>query len=144
MIETVLVPVDRGDPADRAFEFALERYPDANVTVLYVISPAEARYLTGNETRFRPKFDEAVEEATAFLDEYVERGKQADVTVEADYTMSYEGGRTARAILDYLDDHSFNHIVMGSHGRRGTARIMLGSVAEKVVRQAEIPVTVVR
>lgn len=144
MSNTILVPVDGGEPADRAFEFVIDRFPDSSITVLYVISPHEARYLTGEEKRFRPSFEAAVEEATAFLDEYAERAEQAGVEVVTDHTMAYEGGRTARAILNYSDDHSIDHIVMGSHGRRGVDRLLLGSVAEKVLKRADIPVTIFR
>lgn len=144
MTDRILVPVDQSDPADRAFEHTIERYPDATITLLYVVSPPEARYLTGDERRFRPSFEEAVGEATAFLDTFVQRARSSGVEVEADYTLSYESGKTARAILDYLDDHDIDHVVMGSHGRTGSARVLLGSVAERVVRRAAVPVTIVR
>lgn len=144
MVEHVLVPVDRGDPADRAFAFAIEAFPDATITVLYVVSPAETNYLTGGERPFREAFEAAVEEATAFLEGYRDRARDAGVEVRTDHVVAYEGSRVARGILDYLDDHDVDHVVMGSHGRRGAARILLGSVAETVVRRAPVAVTVVR
>lgn len=140
----ILVPVDQGDPADRAFELAMETFPEASIRVLYVVSPAETAYLTGGERPFRKRFDEALEEATSFLDRFAERGEAAGVEVVTDHQVAYEGGREARAILDYLDDHEIDHIVMGSHGRTGASRVLLGSVAERVVRRSPIPVTVVR
>jgi len=47
---------------------------------------------------------------------------------------------TPREIVDYAEDHEIDQIVMGSHGRTGATRLLLGSVAELVVRR----VTVVR
>jgi len=53
-------------------------------------------------------------------------------------------GRPTKVIVEYADDHDIDQIVMGSHGRSGMSRILLGSVAEIVVRRASVPVTVVR
>jgi nucleotide-binding universal stress UspA family protein len=47
---------------------------------------------------------------------------------------------TARTIVDYAADNGFDLIVMGTHGRRGMAHLLMGSVAENVVRTATCPV----
>ena len=65
-----------------------------------------------------------------------------------DHGVTLEGetvlGRPARAIIDYAEDNEVDQIVMGSHGRDGVSRILLGSVAETIVRRSPCPVTVVR
>jgi nucleotide-binding universal stress UspA family protein len=53
-------------------------------------------------------------------------------------------GGIAETILDEAKRHGADVIVMGTHGRRGLAHLLLGSVAEKVVRQATVPVVTVR
>ncbi len=53
-------------------------------------------------------------------------------------------GLTAKQIVQYAQDHANDLIVMGTHGRRGIAHLMLGSVAEHVVRTATCPVLTVR
>jgi nucleotide-binding universal stress UspA family protein len=53
-------------------------------------------------------------------------------------------GSPARTILDYVDEHGVDHVVMGSHGRSSVPRLVFESVAERVIRQSPIPVTVVR
>lgn len=53
-------------------------------------------------------------------------------------------GEPAAAILKYASDVSAAMIVMGTHGRSGVARILMGSVAEQVIREAPCPVMVVR
>ena len=73
----------------------------------------------------------------------------ADATEQAtDYdceiTTATEISRPARAILEYADEHDIKHIVIGSHGREGVSRLVLGSIAERVMRQAPILVTIVR
>ncbi|WP_311136947.1 universal stress protein [Natronosalvus amylolyticus] len=55
-----------------------------------------------------------------------------------------EAGNPARTIIRFADDNDVDHIVIGSHGKQGVARYLLGSVAEKVVRRSAVPVTVVR
>jgi nucleotide-binding universal stress UspA family protein len=47
-------------------------------------------------------------------------------------------------IVTYADENDVDHVVLGSHGRKGLTRVLLGSVAEAVVRRSPVPVTVVR
>jgi universal stress protein A len=53
-------------------------------------------------------------------------------------------GSPARAIVDYARENAINLIVMGTHGRGAVAHLLLGSVAERVVRTADCPVLTVR
>ena len=55
-----------------------------------------------------------------------------------------KGFSAGQVILDYTREHDIDLVVMGTHGRRGPARMFLGSVAEEVVRQAECPVLTLR
>lgn len=63
--------------------------------------------------------------------------------VGADYAVLH-GRRIAGAIVDFATRNGYGHIVVGSEGRSGLNRVLLGSVAEEVVRKAKCPVTVVR
>ncbi len=54
------------------------------------------------------------------------------------------GRDTAQAIVAYAEAHGYDHIVLGSAGRTGLDRLMLGSVAQGVVAKAHCPVTIVR
>jgi nucleotide-binding universal stress UspA family protein len=54
-----------------------------------------------------------------------------------------EVGKPVREILEYADGHGIDQIVLGSHGRSGLDRALLGSVAETVTRRARIPVTII-
>jgi nucleotide-binding universal stress UspA family protein len=53
-------------------------------------------------------------------------------------------GTPAKAILDFVDEAKIDLIVMGTHGRRGLDRVLLGSVTEEVVRLSRVPVMTVR
>lgn len=147
MIESVLVPVDHSEQAERAFDFAIEAYPDADLTVLYVLDLPSTGYRTGRENgppEPNADLEVLVSEATDFLDDYVEKGRAAGVSVTADHEIAHERGTVARAILDYAEGTETDHIVIGSHGRSGASRVLLGSVAETVTRRSPVPVTVVR
>jgi len=84
-------------------------------------------------------YENAKEEATRIhttaTDLAAERNTELDTVTEV--------GNPVRAILEYADDHDTDQIVMGSHGRSGLNRALLGSVAETVTRRARIPVTIV-
>lgn len=147
MVERILVPTDGSEQAMRAFRFATETFPDAELTALYVLDFLETGYRSGRERGSQDpdsEFNKRVAEVTAFLDDYVSEGEAAGVSVTTDHTVAYERGQEARGIIDYADDNDVDLIVMGSHGRTGVSRVLLGSVAEKVVRRAPIPVLVVR
>ena len=63
---------------------------------------------------------------------------------DCDVSTAVETGSPAREILAFVADHDVDHVVMGSHGRSGVSRLVLGSVAEQVMRQSPVPVTIVR
>lgn len=53
-------------------------------------------------------------------------------------------GNPYEVILDYTKDHAIDLVVMGTHGRTGLDRYLIGSVTEKVVRMSDVPVLTVR
>ncbi|NBB99267.1 MAG: universal stress protein [Bacteroidetes bacterium] len=57
---------------------------------------------------------------------------------------SVKKGNPYEAILDYAQTHAIDLIVMGTHGRSGLDRYLLGSVTEKVIRMSDVPVLTVR
>ncbi|MBX0323801.1 universal stress protein [Halomicroarcula sp. F13] len=143
MSKRILVPVDGSDQAKAASEFVVENHPDATVVLLHVINPAEAGYSAQASV---PSFSEEWYQqkqaaAESLFDDLEATAHDAGVdSVER----VLEVGRPTQTIVDYADDHDIDQIVMGSHGRSGVSRILLGSVAETVVRRATVPVTVIR
>jgi nucleotide-binding universal stress UspA family protein len=67
-------------------------------------------------------------------------GTQAGLTVVTEVV----GGNPHEAILDYVADRGIDVVVMGTHGRTGLDRAVMGSVAERVVRRSPAPVLTVR
>ncbi|MEF8809029.1 universal stress protein [Natronomonas sp.] len=136
----VLVPMDGSKQSWKAFEHAAERFPEATLVVLRVIDPVQAGYGIGLDGGAGAgQWLDAQEEATERLFEEVrERAEAAGADVET----RKEVGRPAREITDVAAE--CDQVVIGSHGREGVSRILLGSVAENVVRRSPVPVTVVR
>jgi nucleotide-binding universal stress UspA family protein len=139
MYEHVLVPTDGSDPAMAAAEEAIgiaDRF-GARIHAVYVVDTA-ALPATVDVGYVSETLEAAGEEATAAV---VERAREAGVDV-ADPAVVY--GSPHSAVLDYVADHGIDLVVMGTHGRSGIERYLLGSVTEKVVRTADVPVLTVR
>jgi nucleotide-binding universal stress UspA family protein len=142
MVKRILVPVDSSEQAHGACEFVVREFPDATMVLLHVINPSEAGYSAqASIPSFSEEwFEREKDAAEELFDELVTATEAHDIGVER----AVEVGRPTTVIVDYADDRDIDQIVMGSHGRSGVSRILLGSVAETVVRQASVPVTVTR
>lgn len=142
MPKDVIVAYDGSPQSESALEYALAEFADEDLTVLYAIDPGEAGYGARAATpsyseEWYEQAREAAEETLAEAEEHATaEGLTVDTTVEV--------GGPANAIVEYAENEDVDHIVTGSHGRSGVTRILLGSVAETVVRRSPVPVTVVR
>lgn len=138
MTTHTLVPFDGSPQSEAALTFAVSEWPEATHTLLYVADPVTTGYRDralpgGSETWYNNVRERArgyFEEAAALT------GREFDTRIEV--------GDPERIIVDVAEDGPFDHVVLGSHGREGVSRVLLGSVAETVVRRSSVPVTVVR
>ena len=139
-MKKVLVPLDGSEQSWNALEFAAEEFPSATIHVLHVVDPVEAGYTA---TATVPGYtEEWYEQAQERADELFQRAEE-ELGAES-MERATEVGRPSRVIVDYAEEHGIDQIVMGSHGRSGVSRILLGSVAEAVVRRSPMPVTIIR
>jgi nucleotide-binding universal stress UspA family protein len=134
----VLLPFDGTPQSEAALSFVTEEWPDAAVTLLYVIDPVTAgfarRALPGSSETW---YENARGTARECLDEARElAGRPVETRIEV--------GSPVRVVVDVAGEDAFDHVALGSHGREGVSRILLGSVAEGAVRRSPVPVTVVR
>ncbi len=142
MVDRALVPVDGSEQAEAACSFVFETFPDATLVLLHVVNPSEASFGAqaslpmASEEWYENEKDRAERE----FEEIAERADEHDIDTES----VLEVGKPSTTIIEFAEDEDIDHIVMGSHGRDGVSRILLGSVAETVVRRSEVPVTVVR
>ncbi|MFC6873745.1 universal stress protein [Halobellus marinus] len=141
MPDDVLIAFDGSPLSERALTYAIENFSDATLTTIYVINPLES--VIDVEAGGLPVADDWYDNAqaraskihTTATDIAAERGSDLDTVTEV--------GKPAQAILEYAEDHGIDQIVIGSHGRSGIDRALLGSVAETVTRRARIPVTII-
>lgn len=80
------------------------------------------------------------EEGEAAIEAVADLARAEDVAVET----SLYTGSPSREIVRYAEEQDCDLIVMGTHGRGGIDRLLLGSVAERVVRSSSVPVLTVR
>jgi nucleotide-binding universal stress UspA family protein len=138
MYETILVPTD-GSPevaevADHALNVA--SLADAAVHAVYVVEGGKARGAHPDDETV----DEARESGEEAVGEIETMGERRGVPV----TTAVLEGNAAEAILDYAERVDVDMIVMGTHGRSGLDRFLVGSVAERVIRMSDVPVMTVR
>ena len=141
-VTRILVPTDFSETADAALEYAtaLAGRFDASVHLLHVFTDPY-RGAADVYAPLLPKLRErAMDDALACLATRL-AGRQ---TAARPGTCVIVSGLAAKEIARYAADHAIDLIVMGTHGRRCVAHLLLGSVAEHVVRIAPCPVLTVR
>lgn len=137
MFDTVVVATDGSTSVTRAIDVALDfaaRF-DADIHALSVIDAGE---VDASPEQLRMEFERALEShAESALATVQERAGPG-------ITTAVREGRPASEICEYAREHDADLIVTGTRGRHGENRLLLGSVAERVVRTAPIPVLTVR
>ncbi|MFT4923192.1 MAG: nucleotide-binding universal stress UspA family protein [Haloarculaceae archaeon] len=142
MADRVLVPVDESEQAEEACQLVFEEFPEATIVLLHVINPSKASFSpetslpSYSEEWYEQEKDRAREQFESIEQDAQEHGIEAESAIEV--------GKPSRTVVEFAEENDIDHIVMGSHGRQGVSRILLGSVAETVVRRSSLPVTVVR
>ncbi|PCR88991.1 universal stress protein [Natrinema ejinorense] len=141
MADRILVPYDGTPQARDALELTFDEFPDATVIALYVIEVPDGRWaqLVGPELQI-PVSENAEEYAADILETATELATEHGRTLETNVVTGEPDDR----IVAQAEEESVDLIVIGSHGREGISRVLLGSVAETVVRRSPVPVLVVR
>jgi nucleotide-binding universal stress UspA family protein len=144
LYRNLLIPVDGGAAATRGLEegLRLARTLKARVTLLHVVEdPVHEDVL--ERASFSPGlFSLLRERARRILARAESRAHRAKVETRA-VMVERPGWATADVIVEHARKARASLIVMGTHGRRGFARALLGSVAEQVLRTSTTPVLVI-
>ncbi|WP_276253721.1 universal stress protein [Halomontanus rarus] len=141
MYDCILVPTDGSTEGERAVEYAIDlaRTHDATLRAIYVVNAASYGGLP-METAWDGISDALRDEGQAAVDRVEELADERGVSVD---TAVLEGS-PSRVIVDEAQPEKCDLVVMGTHGRGGIDRLLLGSVAERVVRSSPVPVLTVR
>lgn len=142
-IRRILFPTDFSEHAEYAWTHALTFAQEfgAEVHLLHVVAPPP-RLTEAYAVNFDPeKMVKALTaEANTAMDRQVEAAKGRGLIFRREVRV----GMDFREIIDYATKHEMDLIVMATHGRTGLAHVLLGSVAEKIVRKAPCPVLTIK
>lgn len=137
---TVLVAYDGSAPARKAVRHAFDEYDDEEIVLLRVVELADGY----TEASIKAIQDLLGERREAANEEMREDLEEFDGIEDVDFRTEVAVGDPAREIVEFAAANDVDHVLVGSHGRKGVSRVLLGSVAERVVRRSPVTVTVVR
>jgi universal stress protein A len=139
----ILVPTDFSRHSAEAVSAAadLSRRYEASVTLAYVFEPVTYALPEGHVMQSPPQVEEM---RSVFEERLVQAEADARAAGALDVSAKLLTGPVAPEIADFAKVGGYDLIVMGTHGRTGLRHLMLGSVAEKVVRTAPCAVLTVR
>lgn len=141
----VLIPTDFSACADHAITHAMavaDRF-DARLHILHVVNELDPDWygITNAQDRVVKLRDQIKREAHDRLKSLAPETQLYDFETTIALQLNFD---VADAIRDYVDQQEIDLVVMGTHGRQGLQRLMLGNVADKIVRHAPCPVMTVR
>ncbi|RXK88475.1 universal stress protein [Chlorobaculum sp. 24CR] len=139
-IKSILCPIDFSDASKSAFRYSCEfaKSMGSKVILLNVIEPrpiAAEMSLT-----YIPLEEDLAAAANEDFVPLVDEAKAMGIDVSADVII----GMPAEVILQQIVDFDVSLVIMGSHGKTGLSRLLMGSVAEAVIRKSTVPVLIVK
>ena len=142
----ILVAIDGSDASMDAADYAISISKQHNAELLYalhVIHPADADLFgaTGETSAAAYHTINMNKEAQKYLDNVKLKANEKNIQIKTEVIASTN---TAGGIVDYAEDKDVDLIVIGTRGKSGFKKILLGSVASKVVTYAHCPVMVVK
>ncbi len=140
MIKNILVPYDFTSFADVAFEKAIEIGEKFNSKIILLTIIGNDVDTSGMSlSRAQEAYDETEKQAEENLNKIKKSINNMDISVKIIHNPS-----TIDGILSFVDKNSIDLIVMGSHGRSGFKKLVLGSVASAIITKARCPVLTVK
>lgn len=145
-IKKILVAVDGSSPSFNASDYAIDlaKGNDAELIVLYILSPVPySQFEYANIGRM--KEIETIEKEKAqqeVVNKVKQKATQEKVSVKTDVLIKYTS--VVKEIVEYAENNKVDMIVIGSRGKTGFKKMLLGSVASGVVTYSHCPVLVVK
>ncbi|WP_028573917.1 universal stress protein [Desulfonatronovibrio hydrogenovorans] len=141
-IKNIMCAVDFSEMSAKVASYAqlIAKSLDASVKVVYV-APSLSQYVGFHvpPTSIENFVGEIVTGAEKTMDTFIQENFS-----EINVTGQVLSGYAAEEILNYADTENIDMIIMGTHGRKGIDRVLFGSVAEKIVKSATMPVMTIR
>jgi nucleotide-binding universal stress UspA family protein len=138
----ILVAIDDSKHSEAAINIVANYFKPqiTEVKILHVLTPVVLTAPPEMSRGYAPELEQQGIQAHALLDKYVQQLRTAGFKVDS----ALENGDVRECIIDSAARWHADLILLGSHGHKGMGRLLLGSVAESVVRHAYCSVLVVR
>jgi nucleotide-binding universal stress UspA family protein len=140
----IVVPIDGSDPSLKAVEMALrliEICPACRITILYVIDALVLNELVRFSKRSEKEVEAELEEqGRRYLELARKTAERQSITIQS----KVRKGDPFEEIISVANDLRADLIIMGHTGRRGTTRVLIGSVTQRVLDYAPCPVLVMK
>ena len=138
----ILIPVDGSSTSNKALDYALQMAKDAPCQIRFIHAIDELGYLSSYEYSGE-LMATAHKNGTGILQAAMVAAQAANVPADT-HLIDTPGQRLGQTVADEAASWGADLIVLGTHGRRGVGRVLLGSGAEQIVRMAPVPVLIVR
>jgi nucleotide-binding universal stress UspA family protein len=139
-IKSIMCPIDFSEASKNAFRYACE-FAKAMGSKIILLNVIEPRPMAADMTlNYIPLEEDLANAAREDFEPLVQEAKGKGIEVQADVMI----GVPSDMILSQVTDFDVSLLIMGSHGKTGLSRLLMGSVAEAVVRKAKIPVLIVK
>ncbi len=140
-LSKILCPTDYSKTSDKAVRYAIElgRKVDAHVRFLHIMQPeniAEKTAYSYGVTKKAANYDAVSDEFRQLMMDEKKKGLSADILILR--------GNPCDSIIEQANAWGADLVIMGSHGRTGLTRLLMGSVAEAVFHSLDIPVLLVK
>ena len=141
LYKKILIATDGSEPNKKAVLYGIElaRLSDAKLYVVYVVDTAAFASIP-MDSGWEIMYELLQKEGTEAIQQIVDDAKVSGIGVES----SLLEGHPSQEIIEFTQDNDIDLIVLGTLGKSGLDRFLLGSVAEKITRNSRIPVLVVR
>jgi nucleotide-binding universal stress UspA family protein len=142
MFKKIVYPIDFSEFTDEILKYAVNITKKFNAELHLIHIIPNLNYFTPYESFLTPENLVAIEKN---IEKEVEKDFEK-VTKDIDMPLKkiVKTGATFVEIIDYIKEEDIDLVVMGTHGRSGIEHILIGSVAEKVVRKSPCPVLTIR
>lgn len=140
MYNNILIPTDGSKGVQKAIDHGIELADWANADIHSIFVVDLQDYVAALEGDVSLIEDAIIKEGENALKKIEDRCRQKNIDIETNILY----GTPHEKILEYTEEHEIDLIIMGTHGRSGLDRFLLGSVTDKVIRKSDIPVLTTR
>lgn len=138
----ILVPIDESRPSHNSLAVAAGIARESGATVI-LAHVAELSYSQDRNEMLSTYGEHVVKDFQKYGEDLLKRTAESETFAGIEVETHVLFGDPARALLDVADREHIDAVVMGSHGRGAWGRMILGSVSQRVVHEAKVPVVIV-